>query len=92
MKFGDKIKKIAEHSFQHNKFVEKITVPSSIETIGDYAFACKNLKSVELNEGLKKQGTMPLVVQKLIQLLFQEAQNKSEHMPFQGAKDYRQLL
>ena len=53
---GYKIKKIEEHSFQHNKFVEKITVPSSIETIGDYAFACKNLKSVELNEGLKKIG------------------------------------
>ena len=54
---GYKIKKIEGNSFQNKEFIEKIAVPSSVETIGYYAFACKNLKSVELNEGLKKIGT-----------------------------------
>lgn len=38
-----------------NSLIESITMPSTVKEINDDAFKdCKNLKTVKLNEGLKK--------------------------------------
>ena len=47
------IKEIGEQAF-YGTSIERITIPSTVEKIGRYAFHnCNNLKTVTLNEGLK---------------------------------------
>ena len=47
------IKEIGEEAF-YGTSIENITIPSTVEKIGNYAFHnCNNLKTVTLNEGLK---------------------------------------
>lgn len=50
------IKEIGEQAF-YGTSIESITIPSTVEKIGRYAFHnCNNLKTVTLNEGLKSIG------------------------------------
>ena len=50
------IKEIGEQAF-YGTSIEGITIPSTVEKIGRYAFHnCNNLKTVTLNEGLKSIG------------------------------------
>lgn len=48
---------IGDYAFYHNKVVEIIAVPASVESVGRYAFSgCDNLRQVHLASGLKKLG------------------------------------
>lgn len=49
--------KTVSNVFFINEELESISIPSTVETISDYAFyGCKRLKSVELHKGIKKIG------------------------------------
>lgn len=44
---------ISARCFEDNETIEKVIIPSSIQSIGNFAFQyCSNLKEVEFNEGL----------------------------------------
>lgn len=46
---------ISGHAFEYLSDVKKITIPSSVKTIGEYAFfMCNGAQSLTLNEGLEK--------------------------------------
>lgn len=46
---------IDNNAFRGNKTIERVVLPDSITTVGEYAFYdCDNLRSVTLGEGLKK--------------------------------------
>ena len=50
------VKEIGDGAFC-NTSIESVTIPSTVEKIGETAFEwCKNLKTVTLNEGLKEIG------------------------------------
>lgn len=54
---GKPVTKIYDRAFFGNKIIEEVIIPSSIKEIGEEAFwGCRNLKSVELNEGLEVIG------------------------------------
>lgn len=44
-------------AFQGSKIIEKVTLPNSVEVIGDFAFSnCENLKTIMLSNNLTKIG------------------------------------
>jgi uncharacterized lipoprotein YehR (DUF1307 family) len=57
---GKKVVEIGKLTFGHNKYVEGIVIPDTVERISDSAFiGCKNLKYVVLSKNLKaiEEGT-----------------------------------
>ena len=54
---GYTVKSISSEAFANDSALKKITLPDSVEVIGDYAFStCQNLKTVEFSKNLKKIG------------------------------------
>lgn len=53
------ITEIGEGAFKENKNIEKLIIPSSIKTIGKYAFyGCTSLKTIEFSQGLLNIGKL----------------------------------
>jgi hypothetical protein len=51
---GLSVTSIADMAFYENENIKSVYIPSSVEEIGELAFAyCKNLENVTLNEGIK---------------------------------------
>lgn len=54
---GKPVTAIAENGFNGAKYIEEITLPSSVTVINDYAFQdCESLTEIELPEGLATLG------------------------------------
>lgn len=52
---GYPVRRIAGNSFSLNPYVEEVTIPDSVEVIGDQAFSmCKSLKSVHIGKNVRK--------------------------------------
>ncbi|MDO4510699.1 MAG: leucine-rich repeat protein [Bacteroidales bacterium] len=52
----DKVIKIAPRAFNNVKNVDKITLPSTLTTIGDSAFYTANIKEITIPKGVKQFG------------------------------------
>ena len=54
-KFGMNIVQIDKGAFQGSKFLQNVSIPGTINTIGEFAFNdCVNLMTVKINEGVQK--------------------------------------
>lgn len=55
---GERVTAIADYGFIWQKGLKTVTLPDTLETIGQWAFAeCESLESVELPAGLRSIGT-----------------------------------
>ncbi|MCQ2434671.1 MAG: leucine-rich repeat protein [Oscillospiraceae bacterium] len=54
---GVPVTEIAEKAFYHDKTIRTVSIPSSVKTIGNYAFSCCNLlNEVTMAEGVTTMG------------------------------------
>lgn len=54
---GFEVVKIDDNAFEGNNYIEKVTIPETIKTVGERAFCkCSNLKQIELKEGISEIG------------------------------------
>lgn len=78
------IKEIFEHTFQSNNEVESIELPSSIISIGQYAFAnCLNLENLKISKNLQNiEGYAFANCKKIEKVLFSKNFNSIDNNAF----------
>lgn len=66
-----------------NSNIEKVTIPSTVEKIGEFAFfGCKNLKKVTLNEGLKEINNLAFADTNIEEITIPSTVEEIEHSAF----------
>lgn len=91
------VKAVGNYAFLENKTIERVSFPTSIKTIGDYAFyGCSNLR-VEISDGVKEIGNyafygtiliakIPVSVKKIGDYAFYGASASNATITYTGTK------